>query len=92
MRKNRGREFEDLVQKTINSGAIVWDKGDLKTDDYLIECKYTDKKSFRITAKILEKLWDEAFSSNKLPRLIVGISRNDKELFIINCNVEIKRR
>ncbi len=92
MRKNRGREFEDLVQKTINSGAIVWDKGDLKTDDYLIECKYTDKKSFRITAKILEKLWDESFSSNKLPRLIVGISRNDKELFIINCNVEIKRR
>ena len=77
--KNKGRKFEEKVQKTINSGAFVFDKGDLKTDNYLIECKYTEKKSFSITKKILEKIWNEALESNKLPKLIVGIKDGSKD-------------
>lgn len=72
MKKNKGRKFEDQCQKTINSGAF-FDKGDLKTEDYVIECKYTEKKGFRISTKILEKIWGEALDANKLPLLIVGI-------------------
>ena len=77
--KNKGREFENKVQKCINSGALFFDKGDLKTDDYLIECKYTEKKSFSITKKILQKIWNEALESNKLPKLIVGIKDGEKD-------------
>lgn len=72
MKKNKGRKFEDECQKTINSGAF-FDKGDLKTEDYVIECKFTEKKGFRISTKILEKIWGEALDANKLPLLIVGI-------------------
>jgi hypothetical protein len=72
MKKNKGRKFEDQCQKTINSGAF-FDKGDLKTEDYVIECKFTEKKGFRISTKILEKIWGEALDANKLPLLIVGI-------------------
>ena len=87
--KNKGRKFEKKVQKCINSGAFVFDKGDLKTNKYLIECKYTDKKGFRITTKILEKIWNEALESNKLPKLIVGIGDEDKEWIL---NITINRR
>lgn len=73
--KNKGRKFEDKVQKCLNSGALWFDKGDLKTEDYLIECKYTDKKSYRISIETLQKLWSEAMDSNKMPRLIVGIGK-----------------
>ena len=77
--KRKGQEWEEKCQKTINSGALDFDKGDLKTDDYLIECKYTEKKSFSITKKILKKIWNEALESNKLPKIIVGIKDGEKD-------------
>lgn len=89
--KRKGQESEDRVQKTINSGALSFDKGDLKTDDYLIECKYTEKKGYRITKKILQKLWDEAFDSNKLPKLIIEIEDEScRWLLNIEINKEVK--
>ena len=92
MKRNKGRKFEDKVQKCINSGAFAFDKGDLKTNDFVIECKYTDKLSYRITNKVLEKIWVDALEVNKLPRLVIGIPRNDNEMFIVNCNIEIIRK
>jgi hypothetical protein len=68
--KKKGSKFEDKVQKCINSGSLWFDKGDLKTEDYLIESKFTEKKAFRITTKILQKLWEEALDRNKLPALV----------------------
>jgi len=77
--KNKGRKFEEKIQKCINSGALWFDKGDLKTEDYIIEIKFTEKKSFSITKKILQKIWNEALESNKLPKLIVGIKDGEKD-------------
>lgn len=90
--KNIGKAFEEKVQKCINSGALSFDKGDLKTDNYLIECKTTEKNGYRITQKVLEKIWKEALESNKLPKLIIGIPRNDYQQFIISCNVEVHKK
>jgi hypothetical protein len=72
MKKNKGRKFEDECQKTINSGAF-FQKGDLKTSDYVIEAKFTEKKGFRISTKILDKIWNDALDAQKLPLLIIGI-------------------
>ena len=90
--KKKGQAFERKIEKCINSGALSFDKGDLKTSVFIIEAKFTDKKGFRISDKILEKLWSDALESNKLPKLIIGISRNDKEMFIISCNIEIHKK
>ena len=87
MKKNKGRKFEEKVQKSINSGALWFDKGDLKTKDYVIECKFTEKKGFRITTKMLQKIWNEALDANKLPLIVVGI-KNDKELWTIKCQIK----
>ena len=91
MKKNKGRKFEDECQKTINSGAFFRD-ADLKTSEFCIECKYTDKKGFRISNEILEKLWEQSFSVSKLPKLIIGITRNETEMFILNCDITIQRK
>jgi hypothetical protein len=85
--KRKGMKFESLVQKTINSGALSFDKGDLKNDEYVIECKFTEKKGYRITTKLLDKLWDEALDSNKLPKLIVGIE-DGKHRWMLNVSIE----
>lgn len=85
--KKKGEEFEKKVQKCINSGQLWFDKGDLKTDEYLIECKFTEKEGFRITKKILEKLWNESFDRNKLPALIIGI-KGESDTWVIKCQIE----
>jgi hypothetical protein len=88
--KNKGRKFEEQCQKTINSGAF-FQKGDLKTENYCIECKFTEKKGFRISTKILEKIWGEALDSNKLPLLIVGIKDGTTQWNLkIELNKEMK--
>lgn len=78
-RKNKkiGQAFEKKVQKTINSGALWFDKGDLKTEDYIIECKFTQKKGYRISTQLLEKLWNDALDAHKLPKLVIGIEDKD---------------
>ncbi len=77
--KRKGINWEKKVEKCIASGALWFNKGDLRTDDYLIEAKYTGKKGYRISTKILKKLWVEALEANKLPLLIIGIEDEDSK-------------
>ena len=90
--KVKGQKFESLVQKTINSGQLWFSKGDLQTDDYLIECKMTDQKGYRITTKLLKKLWDEALTANKLPALVIGITDEENPDMVWLLNIQINRK
>ena len=78
---------EDRVQKTLNSGSLWMSKGDLQSDEYVIECKFTEKKGFRISTKILEKLWNEALDANKMPLLTISIEE-EKCRWNLVCHVE----
>lgn len=55
-------------RQTANSGATAFQKGDVFTADWLIECKTSTsfKKSFSIQKEWLEKNKEEAFAMNKL--------------------------
>lgn len=87
--KNKGRTFETYVQKCINSGTFWFDKGDLKTNEHTIEIKYTEKKGFRITTKILQKLWEEAYDQNKIPKMVIGIKdENSRWILTVGVNKE----
>jgi len=77
--KEKGIEFESRIIKSINSGALSWQKGDGSTGEYCIEIKGTDKKGFRISTEILSKIWGEALDASKLPLLLVIINDNDKK-------------
>jgi len=89
--KIKGQKFESLVQKTINSGQLWFSKGDLSTDEHLIECKMTDQKGYRITTKTLKKLWDEALTANKLPALVIGITDEENPDMVWLLKVQINR-
>lgn len=54
-------------RQTSNSGATAFIKGDVLTDDWLIECKTatTEKVSFSIKKAWLEKNKEEAFAMGK---------------------------
>lgn len=74
--KKVGQKFEAEALKTLNSGAIPFDPGDIKTDEYVIEVKGTEKSGYRVSTKVLEKLWNQALTVNKQPLLMVLISNN----------------
>lgn len=54
-------------KQTANSGATAFQKGDVFTADWLIECKTSthQKKSFSIQREWLEKNKEESFAMNK---------------------------
>ena|SRR3990167_2129262 len=90
--KEKGIKFENKVRKTIMSGGLPTDPLDLAYDGKAIEVKITDQKSYRITLKLLEKMWEQSLNAQKIPYLIIGIPRNDRELFMLHVNISIKRR
>ena len=54
-----------------NSGATPFAKGDLVTEDCVIEHKMTSKASFKLDKLVLEKVYKEAMKHGKEPMLIV---------------------
>ena len=54
-------------KQTANSGATTFSKGDVSTEQWLIECKTctTAKASFTIKREWFEKNREEAFAMNK---------------------------
>ncbi len=90
-KRKKGDKFEGMFLKTINSGAFHFDKGDAKNEAYLLEIKGTNKKSFRITTELLNKIHNEAFDSNKFPMFGIVIDRDDvRWLLQIKIEKEIK--
>ena len=55
------------------SGASDYAKGDVKTDNFLIECKQTEKKSLSIKGEWLSKITREAMAAGKTPALSIEI-------------------
>ena len=91
-KQSKGRQYEKKVQSQIASGSLWFSPLDLSTDKHLIECKMTDKKGYRVTRELLEKIWNQALSLNKEPFLCIGIKRNDKEYFSLQCCINIEKR
>jgi Holliday junction resolvase len=58
-------------------------KAQSKVEDCCIECKFTDKKGFKVTLEMLEKLWNQSLVAKKKPLLVVGVRRNDNEVFVL---------
>lgn len=90
MRKWQKKEIEDAKsfngKKTPRSGGFWSFPGDITTERFLIDSKATDKKGFRITAKIWHKIYNEALKSRKLPCLSVSLRNEDIELVILDRN------
>ena len=70
--------FEGKV--TPGSGHQWYKKGDVRTKNFLIDSKTTDKKSFSITQKMWNKISYEALLSQRLPMLSIKFNKTNTEI------------
>ena len=63
----------------------------LDSNDYVIEYEFSENITYRISLDLVEKLWKKALVNNKLPKLILGLRRNNKEVFVLNCYINLEK-
>jgi hypothetical protein len=68
-------------QRTAASGAFWQRKGDVRNEDLLIEHKFTGKKTFTLSADVLEKIVKEAILDYRVP--VLGVSLNSKNYVLL---------
>ena len=56
------------------SGSSDYAKGDVKGEKFLIECKFTQKKSLSVKGDWLKKITKEAHAQDKYPALAIQIA------------------
>ncbi len=89
-KKEKSQRQEKNVAKlvggraTISSGSLHFDKADVVSKSFRIECKRTDKEFLRIDKKWLTKIKKEALESKVLPA--VNIEINGEMWFMIRVN------
>lgn len=74
-------------RQTSNSGATPFQKGDVITDSWLVECKTstTEKASFSIKKEWLDKNKEEAFAMGKdYNALCFDFGDNGKRYYVID--------
>lgn len=73
------REQEERIAKETGgrrvpgSGASLYARGDVKTEDYLIEAKQTEYSSIRVTWSWLAKITRQALAAGKRPALVIEV-------------------
>lgn len=73
------------VKKCVKSKEINF-------EDFCTVFFMSDKQEYRISQTKLEKLWNEAKNANKRPLIVVGIRRNDKEVFMITGELKLENQ
>lgn len=83
--KRRSQKQEKSVAKdfnarvTVASGALWGMKGDVRNDKYLIECKTTEKEYYSLTAKVWEKIEEEAVRDRmRTPIMVIDVEDRDR--------------
>ena len=83
--KQVAKQVNGMVTK--NSGATLFDKGDIKANKFLIECKtkMSSSKSISIKKEWIEKLKQEAlFSGKEYEALIFNFGPDEENYAIID--------
>ena len=83
--KRRSQKQEKSVAKdfnakvTVASGALWGMKADVRNDKFLIECKTTEKDYYSLTAKVWEKIEQEAIRDHlRIPLMVIDLEDRDR--------------
>ena len=82
--KRTAKEFGGSTQ--IASGALYFAKGDVRTDDFLIENKFTDNDFFILKHSIWDKIRDEA-TRDGLRTPVMQVDIQEKSYIIIDVDI-----
>ena len=77
--RERGDEHERITAKNVggqtqpNSGASPWlsHKGDVSSDNFIYQCKTTDKNRYTLTQRVLGEIYRQAKLTGKEPAVVV---------------------
>ena len=90
-RKTSQKQEKTLAKKLsgkvrLGSGALSWFKGDVITESFLVEAKYTDSLEYRLTLQTWNKIKNEAYSCDKMPLMEICLNQADVPVKIIIIN------
>jgi len=80
------KQEKDLAKtlggKTVAASGAFWSrKGDVRSDQYLVEAKFTAAQSYSLKAADLEKLRKQAIMDDRVPLFVVQL--NNKNYMIL---------
>lgn len=62
----------------------------IKSNNQVIETIFKDK-TYRISLDFLDKIWNKAKKLEKVPYLILGIQKNNKETYMLKCEISLEK-
>lgn len=79
-------------RQVVNSGATAFSKGDVQTDDFLIECKTScsEKQAFSVKREWLDKNDEERFAMGKSYSALAFDFGTGKRYYIIDEKLFVK--
>lgn len=82
---------KDLDAKTVIASGALWvSKGDVRHDEFLVECKTTEKSFYSLTMKVWEKIEKEAIKDGlRVPLMCVDIN-NGADRFAVFLEKDFK--
>lgn len=78
------RVAKELDAKTVVASGALWgSKGDVRHEDFLVECKTTEKPYYSLTMQVWEKIEKEAVRDGlRLPLMCIDIN-NGKDRYAV---------
>lgn len=96
--QKNSRKHENRIAKRIGgkrtaaSGAFWSRKGDVRSEDLLIEHKYTGKKQTTIKSDVLKKIMREAILDGRVPVLGIHLDGEDYVILTENDFIEMREK
>ena len=96
--QKNSRKHENRIAKRIGgkrtaaSGAFWSRKGDVRSEDLLIEHKYTGKKQTTIKSDVLKKIMREAILDGRTPVLGIHLDGEDYVILTENDFIEMREK
>ncbi len=91
LKKKKSKKQEERIAKQIGgktvvaSGALWGAKGDIRTDKYLVEAKYTDTNHYTLNVKTWNKIEQEAIKDGlRIPVMCVSIKNKDYAILTVD--------
>ena len=79
------RTARDFGGRTTPASGSQWhSKGDVKTNNWLIECKTTSKLSYSLKAETWHKIWTEAISEGRDPIMVLDFETEGVSLVVMS--------
>jgi len=89
--KKNSKKISKITKKDVAETVLKDGLSSPLYELFCIESMRIEKDSYRITLKFLEKLYQKALKIGKKPCLILGFKRDDKETFLLQCFINIKK-